>query len=136
MPWAGKKQLSMQSILSDSTAPFLGPSGGNQSHILFNNETNNTALGNKTIGVYFGAAWSQPCETFLPLLLSANKALDNSSSSEVQFVFVSLDQNESEFEQYRKQIPFPALPFHDRRRALMQIGVNIKSIPSLGNNKY
>ena len=46
-------------------------------------------------------------------------------------VFVSLDQEEAAFDQYRKTMSWPAIPFQDARRALLQIGLQVKSIPTL-----
>ena len=133
-PWGGRQNkqqpsLSLHSLVTEG-APVLGPSGSNYT----------VSLGNRTagtIGLFFGAAWSQPCTAFLPLLQAAYKAVQQkaveSSGSETEFIFVSLDQSESEFDQFRKEIPFPALPFNDRRRALLQVGMNMRSVPSLGN---
>ena len=133
LPWAGRKVESLQSIIAHDSSSFLGPSGANHTVSLFNSSR---VAG--TIGLFFGAQWSQPSQKFLPLLRAAYKPIkeqQNSTNSTLsEIVFVSLDQSESEFEDYRKDIPFPALPFNDRRRALLQIGMNVKSIPSLGNS--
>lgn len=127
----GKQQPRSLYSLVSGDAPLLGASGANHT----------VSLGNKTsatVGLFFGAAWSQPCCNFLPLLRAAyhaiqQKDLNSTESQTSEFIFVSLDQSESEFEQFRKEIPFPAIPFQDRRRALLQVGMNIRSVPSLGN---
>jgi hypothetical protein len=141
MPWTGRRQQSLQAIVSEG-GPLLGPSGTNDTVTLFDNTAAAGGGGgggesNRTIGLFFGAQWSQPCLKFLPLLRAAYEAAQgkefNSTRPKTELVFVSLDQSEFEFDQYRKEIPFPALPFKDRRRALLQIGMNIRSVPSLGN---
>jgi len=93
-PWGGRQNkqqpsLSLHSLVTEG-APVLGPSGSNYT----------VSLGNRTagtIGLFFGAAWSQPCTAFLPLLQAAYKAVQQkaveSSGSETEFIFVSLDQS-------------------------------------------
>jgi hypothetical protein len=55
----------------------------------------------------------------------------NLTAKNLSMVFVSLDQEEAAFDEYRKKMRWPAVPFRDARRALLQIGLGIKSIPAL-----
>jgi nucleoredoxin len=130
VPWVGRQRPSLSSIITGGD-PLLEPSGSNQTVSIFNSSTNHG-----DIGLFFGAEWSQPCQTFLPLLRTAYETLQakhkNNSIAKTEIIFVSLDQSEAEFDRYRKEVPFPALPFNDRRRALLQVGMNIRSVPSLG----
>ena len=67
-------------------------------------------------------------QTFTPIL---NEMYPNIASRNCSIVFVSLDQEEAAFDQYRKTMSWPAIPFQDARRALLQIGLQVKSIPTL-----
>lgn len=67
-------------------------------------------------------------QTFTPIL---NEMYPSIVSRNCSIVFVSLDQEEAAFEQYRKTMSWPAIPFQDARRALLQIGLQVKSIPTL-----
>lgn len=134
VPWVGRPLPSLQALVSSSS--LLAPSGGNHTVTLLSNITaGGTQAGDKlggmaAVGVFFGAAWSQPSKEFIPLLQAAQSKLGSDAKTEI--VFVSLDQSEEEFERFRKQVPFLAIPFNDRRRALLQLGLNVKAIPSLG----
>ena len=46
-------------------------------------------------------------------------------------MFVSLDSEEDQFNSYRATMPWPAIPFRDPRRALLQMALAVKSIPAL-----
>lgn len=48
-----------------------------------------------------------------------------------EVIYVSLDQDETAFEAYRQKMTWPAVPFRDARRALLQLGLQVKSIPAL-----
>jgi hypothetical protein len=56
---------------------------------------------------------------------------NNITEKSAEIIFVSLDQEEEAFEEYRKKMKWNAIPFRDARRALLQIGLQVKSIPAL-----
>jgi len=68
----------------------------------------------KTVGIYFSAHWCPPCRGFTPKLAEFYKKRHNEKNFEI--VFVSSDKNEDEFQTYRKEMPWLALPFADRDR--------------------
>ena len=87
-------------------------------------------LSGKCSALYFSASWCQPCKTFTPKLVKAyEESIEKGLDTEV--LFVSLDHEEEAFDEYRSKMPFPCVPFKDTRRALLQMGLAIKSIPAL-----
>jgi len=145
MPWP---QRNLLDIIGKS---FLKSAGGELS--------DDIDIKGKTIGLYFSASWCKPCSTFSPKLAKAydimkgrkvdvNATDDESSSPDesstpdelssessigknAEIIFVSLDQEEEAFDEYRSKMPWPAIPFRDVRRAVLQLGLNVKSIPAL-----
>jgi len=83
---------------------------------------------NKTVALFFSASWCEPCKKVLPLL---NASLDDLRSRGVDVVLVSLDKSEDEFDRYRGSLRFPAVPYKDSRRLLLQSGLGVRAIPSL-----
>lgn len=64
-------------------------------------------LGNKIVGIYFGARWCGPCQTFTPHLVNFR----NQNANEFEVVFASADTSKSEQLKYMKEkkMPFPAI---------------------------
>jgi len=65
-------------------------------------------LRGKRTALYFSASWCAPCKTFTPKLIKAYedskaKGLDN------ELLFVSLDQEEEAFDEYRSKMPWPCV---------------------------
>jgi len=141
MPWP---QRSLLDIIGNS---FLSSAGGALTDI---------DIKGKTLGLYFSASWCKPCQTFSPKLANAYDIMKGRKSTNVttssddlkseeeeseetgenvgknaEIVFVSLDQEEEAFDEYRTKMPWPAIPFRDVRRAILQLGLNVKSIPAL-----
>jgi len=92
------------------------------------NETTTLEAGSP-IAVYFSASWCAPCKKFSPKLAAQYSAAAKLAGTEV--IFVSLDTEEDQFHQYRASMPWPAVPFVDPRRALLQLALGVKSIPAL-----
>lgn len=59
-----------------------------------------------------------PCRATTPELARAYKSL-RANGKLLQLIFVSSDKDEDEYEAYREKMPWPALPFHSMRRALL-----------------
>lgn len=144
MPWPPRSLLD---IIGKS---FLNCAGG---------ELTDIDVKGKTVGLYFSASWCKPCQTFSPKLATAYEIMKGRKTSNVtassddvpsetsaeessdestesveksaEIVFVSLDQEEEAFDEYRSKMPWPAIPFRDARRAILQLGLNVKSIPAL-----
>eukprot|EP00759_Apiculatamorpha_spiralis_P007011 PhF_6_TR14171/c0_g1_i2/m.22677/K17609/NXN; nucleoredoxin len=87
-------------------------------------------LQGKYVLLYFSAHWCPPCRAFTPLL--ANFYRKHAASKNFEIVFVSLDQNEKEFNEYFAEHPWYAVPF-SYRGALesIQQKSNIQTIPTL-----
>ena len=96
------------------------------------NVSSEVSLAGKYTAVYFSASWCQPCKKFTPQLVEAyHAAMADGKKDELEVLFVSLDSEEGSFEKYRASMPWPAVGFKDKRRALLQLGLEIKSIPAL-----
>jgi nucleoredoxin len=66
------------------------------------------------IGLYFSAHWCPPCRGFTPELCEKYTALKE-KRKDFELVFVSSDRDVSSFEEYHKEMSFPALPFEMRK---------------------
>ena len=65
----------------------------------------------KTIGFYFSAHWCSPCREFTPKLSELYKEF-KSTSDLFDIVFVSSDNDEKSFDEYRKEMPWLAVPLN------------------------
>ena len=73
----------------------------------------------RLIGLYFSASWCPPCQAFTPSLVewftdltSEGKKLEG----KLEIVYISSDENETEFQGYFNKMPWYALPYADRDR--------------------
>ena len=73
----------------------------------------NSALGGKTVGLYFSASWCGPCRKFTPQLVKFYK--ETAEKNNLEIVFVSLDREKSAMMNYMKKdaMPFLAVPFEE-----------------------
>ncbi|CAM9984403.1 unnamed protein product [Sphacelaria rigidula] len=54
----------------------------------------------KTLALYFSAHWCPPCRAFTPHLVKTYKAIkQRAGGSDVEFIFVSSDKEQSSFEE-------------------------------------
>ena len=60
-----------------------------------------------------------------------NQSINQSIDQNVEIVYVSLDQEEAAFNEYRANMPWLTVPFADLRRGVLQIGLGVRSIPAL-----
>ncbi len=102
---------------------YLEGSGGNA--------TDAISLKDGYTAVYFSASWCQPCKKFTPTLVEAYAKAKSEKKEKFEMIYVSLDSEEEAFDSYRAGMPWPAVGFRDTRRALLQMGLGIKSIPAL-----
>lgn len=71
-------------------------------------------LGEKhIIGVYFSAHWCPPCRTFTPMLKKIYEEC-NSGTRKFEVIFVSLDRDKSQFEEYYKEMPWYAVDYEKK----------------------
>jgi thiol-disulfide isomerase/thioredoxin len=67
--------------------------------------------GVNSIEVYFSAHWCSLCREFTPKLAKFDKEAQESSQS-LRLVFVSCDNNEKAFNEYRAIMPWSAVPLN------------------------
>jgi nucleoredoxin len=96
------------------------------------NSVHSSTLNEKQIvGLYFSAHWCPPCRGFTPVLAEAYKTIVAAGKS-FEVIFISSDQNESQFKQYYAEMPWMCLPFsarEDKERISDAYGVS--GIPCL-----
>eukprot|EP01052_Picozoa_sp_SAG31_P009150 SAG31_NODE_476_length_15154_cov_24.796878_4_plen_279_part_00 len=110
-------------MLGSSCLNLPGGDGGNEgTEILLENKA--------YIGLYFSAHWCPPCRSFTPKLCTWYKK--HAARLGLEIVFVSSDKAECSYDEYRKIMPWPALPFHARTsQGALKRRFAIKGIPSL-----
>ena len=86
--------------------------------------------GVEVLGFYFSASWCPACRQTTPLIASSYKAL-RSRGSAFEIVFVSQDGSETEFDQYRSSMPWPAMPFGGSLPAILAQAFHVSAIPCL-----
>ncbi|KAK6115153.1 hypothetical protein DH2020_007422 [Rehmannia glutinosa] len=67
-------------------------------------------LEGKIVGIYFSANWYPPCHNFTPILANAYEQLKNYDPG-FEIVFVSSDEDQNAFDEYRALMPWLAIPF-------------------------
>ena len=89
------------------------------------------SIKDKYLALYFSAHWCPPCRAFTPKLSAAYTKL-KALRSDVEFVFVSSDRDESAFKEYHDTMSFCAIPFElrDAKAALSKL-FDVRGIPTL-----
>ena len=82
------------------------------------------------LGIYFSASWCPACRQTTPLIANAYKTL-RARGAKFQIVFVSQDGSDTEFDQYRSAMPWPALPFGGNLPAILAQAFHVAAIPCL-----
>ncbi|KAL8126373.1 putative nucleoredoxin 2 [Apium graveolens] len=92
----------------------------------------------KTTGLYFSAQWCIPGRKFTPKLISIYKKIKEILLKEVvdvvqgfEIVYVSSDNNETEFKSEFDSMPWLALPFGDDANKNLAKYFDVRGIPSL-----
>lgn len=91
------------------------------------------SLSGHVFALYFSAHWCPPCRQFTPVL---SKWFTNFTEKhpEMKFVvvFVSSDRSQKDFDAYRSEMSFYALPFDERdAKAKLSAKFGIKGIPTM-----
>jgi nucleoredoxin len=73
-----------------------------------------STLEGKVTLLYFGASWCGPCKQFSPILAKLYKSL-KAEKKEFEVIFISSDQSQEAFDEYRKDHPWLSLPFSQRK---------------------
>ena len=82
------------------------------------------------ICLYFSAHWCGPCRKFTPALCDFYKEI-NSESKEIEVIFCSSDQDQSQFNEYFGTMPWIAIPFDSEAREEIADELGVSSIPTL-----
>lgn len=80
----------------------------------------------KYFGLYFSAKWCGPCRKFTPKLIEFYDKVEN-----FEVIFISLDSDETEFNDYFSKMPWKSLPFDNEKSEKLSEFFNVQGIPSL-----
>jgi nucleoredoxin len=72
--------------------------------------TKEVDLSGKVVAVYFSAHWCPPCRAFTPTLIKAYQDA-KAAGTPFELVFVSSDEDQEGFDEYTKDMPWPAVKF-------------------------
>jgi len=88
-------------------------------------------LNGKIVALYFSAHWCPPCRQFTPLLAQTYDTLVKAERP-FEIVFISSDQEQTQFDSYFATMPWKSLPYTDRlRKNAISEKFNVKGIPTL-----
>ena len=77
-------------------------------------------------GLYFSAKWCGPCRKFTPKLIEFYDKVEN-----FEVIFISLDSDETEFNDYFSKMPWKSLPFDNEKSEKLSEFFSVQGIPSL-----
>ncbi len=85
----------------------------------------------KIIGLYFSASWCPPCRKFTPVISILYEDMIE-YYDDIEFVFISSDKSNIEFNEYWNKMSFPALSYEyrDKKEELVKL-YDIGPIPAL-----
>ena len=55
----------------------------------------------------------------------------NSIEKQIEIIFISLDNSESDFESFRRKIPFPAIPYNSPKIERLSTKILVEELPQL-----
>jgi len=87
--------------------------------------------GKKTVMLYFSAHWCPPCRRFTPELINFYKKLQDDDSKSVELVFCSLDNSQTEYNEYTSDMPWLCMPFEAKECKTMASKYKSEGIPHL-----
>ena len=82
------------------------------------------------ICLYFSAHWCGPCRKFTPNLSEFYKEI-NSEKKQIEIIFCSSDQDQNQFDEYFKTMPWIAIPFENEAKDEIAEDLGVSSIPTL-----
>lgn len=85
----------------------------------------------KIIGLYFSASWCPPCRKFTPVISTLYEDMIE-YYDDIEFVFISSDKSNIEFNEYWDKMSFPALSYEyrDKKEELVKL-YDVGPIPAL-----
>ena len=94
-------------------------------------EITTESVASRPVGLYFSAHWCPPCKRFTPKLAAAYKKLQ-SEGTEMEIIFVSSDKTQAQFDEYRAEMPWVAMPYANRKgKASLADQFEVSGIPRL-----
>lgn len=81
------------------------------------------------ICLLFSANWCRPCRTFTPLLVQLYNTLQK-RDEKLEIIFISLDHDKNEFEQYLQTMPWLAAPYDTELQKQLCDEYHVDRIPS------
>ena len=96
-------------------------------------ETSSVIKGAGVFGLYFSAHWCPPCKMFTPRLSRwYTEFHKNHPDKNFTIIFVSSDRSKEDFNVYRKEMAFHALPFEQREtKTRLSSKYKVQGIPTL-----
>ncbi|KAG5186261.1 thioredoxin [Tribonema minus] len=88
------------------------------------------ALQGKVLGLYFSADWCAPCKQFTPLLKETYEAV-KAAGKELEIVYIGSDKEESEQKSYFGTMPWLAIPYGSKHRAIVPRLLGVQGLPTL-----
>lgn len=82
------------------------------------------------VGLYFAALWCPPCQEFYPIIENFYKKA-NEKEKQIEFVLCSLDEDEDDFKEFLKKIPFSAIDYNDPKLEDLISVFQVEGIPLL-----
>ncbi|ESO06420.1 hypothetical protein HELRODRAFT_155703 [Helobdella robusta] len=92
--------------------------------------TSSVVESSKVIGLYFSAHWCPPCRMFTPMLKTFYNTYK--SSEKLEIIFISSDQDVTQWQEYFSEMPWIALPYEDRAmKEKLSKTFDVRGIPTL-----
>ncbi|XP_022141888.1 probable nucleoredoxin 1 [Momordica charantia] len=117
-----KRNQTISSILVSTSRNYVISNDGNQIPV--------SELEGKLIGLYFSVNGHEPCDEFTPTLVEAYKKLKEKGEN-FEIVLISLDDEDEDFKEAFKTMPWLALPFKDEKCEKLIHYFELGDIPTL-----
>ena len=82
------------------------------------------------VGIYFGACWAAPCQEFDPMLVEFYNKV-NQVNKQIEIIYVSSDEDASQFNAMLSKFPFLSIPYNDARLMELKAMYAITAVPVL-----
>ena len=89
----------------------------------------NLLKSNSLLGLFFSAQWCPSCVQFTPILLDFYNKV-NKDKKQIEIIFISHDEEEKEFDEYYKDMPWAAVPYDFDDREDISESFNIIGVPT------
>ncbi|CAK9313922.1 unnamed protein product [Citrullus colocynthis] len=117
-----KRNQTISSLLVSNSRSYVISNDGNQIPV--------SELEGKVIGLYFSVNGHAPCDEFTPILVDTYKKLKEKGQN-FEIVLISLDDEDEDFSQVLKTVPWLALPFKDEKCTKLIRYFELSTIPTL-----